>query len=334
MEILERYAHELQTDLHAWAKEHVDENPHLFTLLDIDQDRYPDQRMSVHTIKGVKGDDRLPPEVMNSIATKVDKRYEEISRLVDSKEKILELAGETLESCQNVILGTDHGELIDIALESIKLKSALMQRGYDFETGMIVNKMVTFLGVKYDDEIVPATNLLKLGIEELYLNIPNTNSSRIKMNTPKKVQREFNERMMLHGVTNRLKSSSKIGKAMLLGIALSGTVNKPLVLEKYMENPNYPEIGENMPENTRVIGRASIGLLKILSLGFTLPASAMLEGEEMKVNISDRPLFVNKDTKLNLVMNRIAMLQQENDPLHHYIYDINGDLPVKKPATE
>ncbi len=331
MEILEKYSHELQTDLHAWAKEHVSQNPQLFTLLSIDPDEYPDQRISEHTIRG---DDRLPPEVINSIATDVDKRYEGISRAVDSNEKSLELLGETLESGQNVIFGTDHGELIDIALLLVKIKSALLQKGYDFETSMIVNKMVTFLGVKYNDEIVPATNLLRLGIEELYLNIPNTHSSKLKMNVPKKVQREFNERMMLHGVTSRLKSSRKIGKSMLLGVALSGTVNKPLDHEKYMESPNYPEIGENMPENSRVIGRANIGLLKIMGLGLTLPASAMLEGDEMKVNISDRPLYVNTKEKLDLVMQRIAKLQQENDPLHQYIYDINGDLPVLKSTTE
>jgi hypothetical protein len=203
-----------------------------------------------------------------------------------------------------------------------------MQRGYEFDTSMIVNKMVTFLGINYGGEVQPATKLLRLGIEEIYLNIPNTGSSKNKMTVPKKVQTIFNERMVTHGVTRRLKASPDIGRSMLLGVALSGTVNKKLDTEEYKRQADLTIIDADELDRTMVIGRANIGMISFMEHGLTVPASAMLDGDHMAVRIDDRPLSVKTKDKLDLLMGRVTDLQQQNDTNHNYVYDINGNLPL------
>jgi hypothetical protein len=324
MKLIDRYASQIQADQHIWAAEHANANPHLFELLPINPEHYPHQEVSEHTITGSP----LDPEIVDGIAADIEPRYPEISWATQKNEKPLTIMGEILDSKQNVVFGTDHVELVDIAFLTVKAATTLKRQGYVFDTSIIVNGMVKFLGVKMKEGLIPATDLLTLAFDEIYLNIPNTTSGKNKMTIPKRVITSYNHLVLDHGIEKRLKKSRAIGRAMLLGTALPGTVNKPLDIEKYRSGENGVDIPADKQGSTLVIGRANTGMLRFMDHGLTMLATTRLEPGDVHVQISDIPLSVHTKDKLDTAMQKITAMQQALDPEHYHVYDVDGSLPV------
>lgn len=311
-------------DLHQWAKEHAASNPDMFEVLPLDPDTYEHQRLHKHTVDGSP----LDPAIIDTVAADIDERYPQIVAAVEQQQRALRVTGEILDSRQNVVLGTDHGELTDIALMMTAIKTQLHRQGYEFNTGMIHNKMLAFLGVKLKDGLVPATELLAMVMDEQYLNIPMSASSRKKMSVPRRVITHYNSLLMEHGIERRLKASQDIGKAMLMGVALSATINKPLDTEAYAAGTPTVVIPAEQLERAMVIGRANKGITRFTQHGLTICASANLAAKPVRIKIADEPLSVRTPDKLETAMRTIAGFQSQNDPHHFYVYDKEGDLPV------
>lgn len=327
MELLERHGPKIQQDLRAWAEEHVALHPNLFELLPADPIAYPHQQIFEHTAHGSPLSEAA---LINGIARDIDPRYDALSDAMAENQDAVELIGEILKSGQNVILGTDHAELIDIALVLVRLKTNLIQLGYEFDTSIIINKMVSYLGVRVDGSIIPATDLLGWAIDEVYMSIPSTASSKIKMTVPKKALRAYNEHMITHGIVKRQEQSAKTGRAMLLGVAMSGTVNKPLDASRYIQTETFEDSQINDPYRrvVMVIGQASLGIVRVLENGLTIPATAQLSETDCKVSIPAHPYSIRDQIDLNKFMHNLAKLQEKNSPDHCIVYDEKGNLPV------
>jgi len=331
MEILDRHAGQIHKELYLWAAEHAGSHPKL-VLLDIDPVRYPHQQIGIHTIQS----EPLEPQYIDPVAQKIDSRYDLIPVDNEENKPAMELMGEILDSHQNVVLGTDHMELVDIALVAAKVTSKLRRAGYTFDSSIIVNKMVAYLGIDLDDSIVPATDVLGLAFDETYLSIPNTASAKSRMSLPKIVISSYNDLVIRHGIEQRLKKSGRLGKAVLLAAAFPVTVNKPLDARTYeeLEKPSVTIPWQDRP-NTLVIGRANTGMLRFTAHALTVVACTQLNGgaEDIKVRFSNVPKSIRTKEKLDKAMGQITDMQNLSDPEHHYVYDENGDLPVVKHQT-
>ncbi|MDZ7744539.1 MAG: hypothetical protein U5K77_02135 [Candidatus Saccharibacteria bacterium] len=330
MEYISKHASQMQEDLQMWATEHARTRSDIFELLPHNPDKYEYQSTFAHTIKGSP----LDGAVTDQIATGIDNRYPKVAQAVDENHQALENIGATLDSRQNAFVATDHDELIDIALILVRSRSNLLRSGHDFDTSLIANKMITYLGVKLPSGIVPATEVIAMATDETYLNIPRPASGKGRLSTPRHAISEFNEMMVEHGLEKRLKRSAKIGKAALLFTAISGTVNKPLDTTRYSYSESGLSIPEEDQERTIVIGRANDGVLKFTQEGLTYVGSARLDPNNIQVKLSPNPRSLRTNPELTDAMQAIKALQSENDPSHYYVYDEHGKLPVIRPENQ
>ncbi len=325
MKLLNNHAAQIQADQYAWAKEHADLQPELFEILEINTDKYPHQDVLTHTITGTP----LDPSLVDEIAAGIDNRYPEMYEAVASNDAALKRMGETLDVSLNTILGTDHIELTDIAFLTVAATSALKRQEHIFDTSIIVNGMIKFLGVKTKDGVVPATELLSLAFNEVYLNIPTTVSGKQKMNIPRRVVTAYNNLLLDHGIERRLKHSHRLGRAVLMGAALPGTLYKQLDLSTYApEDTNEEPIPEELRSKTKVMGRANRGMIRFMKHSLTTLATTHLEAGNITVTMSDIPLGITTDDKLDEAMSTLSAMQDQLDPAHHHVYDKHGNLPV------
>lgn len=332
MKILERYEAQIHESLHDWASEHTSSHERL-TLLPIDPDTYKYQRILEHTIHGSP----LEPAVLDSVAQSIDSRYLELGHKIDEDPKPLRIAKAILDSNQNLIIGTGHEELIDIGLFMAHATSTLRQQGTDFDSSLMANKMAAYLGVRMDDgEVVPATDILSLAFNETYLTLPVTQSSRDKLSIPKRVIRAYNRIVIERSLAQRLKATPRLGRAMMLGAALSGTVTKQLNVDEYGSKYDSGEeiihVDTDRQTDSLVIGRANTGTLKFMGRALTMIAATQLQRGDIRAKISDEPLFVGDKERLDEAMEVIATIKNDQDPKHHYVYDKYGNLPVTRIA--
>jgi len=329
MEILDRYVDKMHRQLHTWAEEHTASHPRL-VLLDIDPEKYPHQHTGIHTIKSTP----LEPQYLDPIAQDIDNRYDYIPVDSPENEPAMELIGEILDSRQNIVLGTDHMELVDIALLATKVNSQLHRAGYMFDSAIIVNKMIAYLGVDMQGSIMTATEVLGQAFDEIYLSIPHTSSAKGRMSLPKNVITNYNDLVIRHGIEQRLKKSHRIGKAVLLAAAFPGTVNKELDVSTYekIKDPSVAIEWADRPK-TLVIGRANTGMLRFTAHALSVVACSQLDGpaKDIQVHFSRDPLSIRTKEKLDKAMGLITEMQNLSDPEHNYVYDVNDDLPVVKP---
>ena len=333
MGLVDKYAQPMQEELHVWAVEHAEASKGLLVALDNEPEQYTNQRMRVNTIPGTP----LEPGIIDSIAKDVDPRYVGVSRAIEENKNApaLDLMHEILQSRQNVVLGTDHQELIDAALILAKVTTYLRNQAQDkhgedldFDSAILANKMIAWLGVNLNSEVIPVTDLLAMVFNMTYMSIPNTRSAKEKLSVPARAITEYNSKLIIHSLAHRLRASHsrREDKAQLLAVVLSGTIEKPLDLAKSELDVTPPDGGE-----VYVLGRANTGMLRFLGHALTMLACSKMNGEEIKVALSDKPLGIRSAKKLNIVMAMLTEQKNQNDPNNLYIYDKDNNLPVIRP---
>ncbi len=330
---IKRYEQEIHQGLHSWAEEHAEANPDIFVTLDIDPVKYPYQAVGVRKVTG----NPISPDDIDKIAFDLDVRYGGISRSISSDGRGLKRIGELLNDNNNVVLATGHSEIRDIGLIMASLRSELVKRNYEFDTGIIVNAMVKYLGVKVGDNVLPALDVLGLAADETYVNIPNTNSAKDKIPIPRRVISFHNHAMVEYDINGRFKNTiKKDQRPMLLAVAMSGTVIKPLDVEKYESKliagaDHIPYISEVFRHKTMVSGEVGHGILRIMKNAITVPSVSNLRRSNISVDLSDSPVAVRSREQLDAVLETINKMEAKSDPEHNYVYDRYGNLPVKRP---
>ncbi len=307
----------MMEELHGIAQKHEGSHPMLVTL-DIDPEKYPGQRMT-HT--SINGEGKvLDPDIGATIANDIDTRFPALENVFaetyeesDGINRLIEL----LKGGNNVINGTDHAELIDIALSHLALSYTIKRADIPHRSGLIVSKMVDFLGVKLGDEPTPARELFELGFDRTYLTIPRTLSTDGKFN--EQHMKLYNKAASLN-VTHDMERHRAIGKKqksappMLIGVALPGTVNKELAGDRH---------------KTKVIGRVSEGILKFTGIEKTetIATAIRLEEENPRFFIDNLPMRVTDKEDIPRLMGRLITGIETIDG-GVYTYDEDGNLPV------
>ncbi|MDQ5885717.1 MAG: hypothetical protein QG628_114 [Patescibacteria group bacterium] len=149
---------------------------------------------------------------------------------------LLDTIGEKLDSDENIVIITNHGEIYDIAIIQAALRVALARHAVDNERplltadrfNLIVNRMISQLGVpdkeNPDSVPAPALSILQL-VGETYLSFPRTENSK-KAQIPPELDRKCND-LMLESLGNKMSTGGQI-----LAFAPSGSTDES-ILDKF-----------------------------------------------------------------------------------------------------
>lgn len=314
----------LQEQLQSIAEIHAEASGGLLTVLDLDMERYPGQNLEERVIKGAP----IGPSEANSIANGIDGRYDSLFTATDNHVALQQIAN-TLRSGQNAIIATGHGELIDIALQSLAVANAIRiahpqtdKKGRPFfRTGLIVSKMVDYLGIDSYGAITPVRDLFSLGFEKTYLTIPSTVSSK---NLIQRGQLKYHNNVVKREIAADLQPRAFSNRRpMLLSVAAPGTLDKQLDTARY----NGP-IPAALRERTMVMGQINYSMTEFAKNALTYAAIAKLSMAS-RVNIDPTALCLQSPQDIEtLARHLLTLAQAEAADEAYYVYDADGNLPV------
>lgn len=294
---------QLIPDLQAWAKEYADASAGQLSELPYrpdDPERYPGQ-----VGFSVLGDPQSAA-VVDSIANIGHPKYSDIAELLRAQETAtheVSRIGELLRAGNNVILATNHSDLIDIAVTHAAFYSQLDRLGYEMKTGIIISKMISFLAYRLGGETAPAVGILKLLEDEQFLSYPRTESAK-KRGLGKFVPKEVDR----HNWRMRNRVQQRLGEgAMLLAIAASGTTDKP--------RPDNPD--------TIVMNPIGSGTSKLMQSEktYVVPVAVWYGGVDPVFEICDIPRVIESDEMADNVMSKIAETLTARIPDKTVVYD-------------
>ncbi len=296
---------QLIPDLQAWAKEYADASGGQLNELPYrpnNPERYPGQvGFSVHG-------NPQSAAVVDSIANIAHPKYGDISELLGAQEataQVVSRIGELLRAGNNVILATNHSDLIDIAVTHAAFYSQLDRLGYEMKTGIIISKMIAFLAYKLGEDTTPAVGILKLLENEQFLSYPRTESAR-KREVGKFVPREIDR----HNWRMRNRVQQRLGEgAMLLAIAASGTTDKP--------RPDDPD--------TIIMSPIGLGTSKLMQSEktYVVPVAVWYGCADPVFEVCDIPHVIESDEMADNVMSKIAKTLTTRIPGKTVVYTAN-----------
>lgn len=290
---------QLIVDLRSWASEHAESSGGRLGLLPYNPEYYPGQAGV-----SVLGDPQ-PAPVVDSVAAVAQPRYAEISQALKNQEadsKEVSRIGELLKGGNNVILATNHGDIIDIAITHASFYSLLDRQGYQMKTGIIISKMVAFLAYRLGGDLAPAVEILKILEDEQFLSYPRTESAK-----KRGVGRLLPSEVDRHNRHMRDKIDQRLGEgAMLLALAASGTVDKPK-----SDNPDVI-----------TMSRVGSGTQKLMAAKHTyvVPVAVWYESDAPVFEICDIPRVITDEAMATNAMHRIASTLTDRVPNKTFEY--------------
>lgn len=256
--VLEEYA--------AMAERHIALSNGRMELLPADPHKYPAQQLENHWVEG----DPQHAGLVEIVATQAESRFPTFMEQLKTPESQAQLRtyGEILKRGSNIMLVTNHGDTIDIALALAGPYCQLDQMGYSYKTGIIISKMISRIGYILDPSTpsIPAVDALKLACDDVFLSFPRTESmrqSKVFSFVPDHIDRH--NRKIRSLIADRQSGST----GYLLGVAGSGSTDKRL----------------DGDSDTYLMGGLSEGTIKMMkeSRTFVLPMAVWLHDE--------RPIF-------------------------------------------
>lgn len=290
-------------NLQDWASMYADSSGGRMHVLPYDPSKYPGQEGI-----SVKGDPK-PLAIVDSIAEIAHPRYHELRSLLvqnETETNRVSMMGELLVGGANVVMITNHGDLIDIAIAQAAVYSVLeslgyqihdsnkKDHGYDIQTGIIISKMIAFLAYKLGDDFAPCTDVLTLLENETYLSYPRTESTKKHLKDrlrPDEIKRH--NRDMRNDVIKKLKHGS-----LFLGLAASGTTDKPAAHDP----------------STIIMGKIGMGTLDILKQDntFTMPMAVWYKGKNPVMEFTSHPHAIkNEEDARQLQVTQVNTLNKK-----------------------
>ncbi len=278
---------EMLKELSRLAIPHVERSNGLLELLEVNPEKYPSQ-LSLH----IEGDPQSAAVVEN-IATIAEPRFSKFMEILEETEKNkqeMSRIGELLKGGNNVIIATNHGNLIDIALVEAAIYSMLNKQDYQLKTGIVISKMAAMLGFKINTQIAPCTDVLKLLCSDIFLSYPRSESmkkSRLSKLLPDEIDR--------HNKSMRKMVRQKLDEGgMLLAIAPSGAKDKMCD----SDSKNY------------LLGPLGVGTTGMIvhPRTYVLPVAIWLDGEVPFMEICDIPRLMNSDQGVHDMMSDISLV--------------------------
>lgn len=204
----------------ALADPHIKSSNGLIVQIDIDHLNHPGQDMNQPFVEGHP----QSAAIVESIATAVDSRFPKmVQYLIEDKSEMMTTTGEMLKRGNNVIVATNHSDLIDIAVAQAAVFCALEHFGFKFKSSIVISKMISILGYKIEGNVAPAVETLELMCNQIFLSFPRTESvkkSRLQRVLGRLRIDNYNSRVV-KSITERLDEGG-----MLLAVAPSGTTDK------------------------------------------------------------------------------------------------------------
>lgn len=301
------YEQLVSQELNDLARGHVERSDGRFTLLPVDPEAHPAQKV---TQQSVAGEPAADIDSLIAIGRAVNEDAPErfdamIQAFLDFEQQheLVTTLGEDLASGQNIVVITNHSQIQDIAEALGSCHIALRQvgeanqRDYEFSTNIMLSKMIAHLGYQG----LPVVDLLKAVCDRQYFSFPKTDSIR-GTRIPKLLVSGYNMHLKAR-VTHKL---SKGGN--LFGIAPSGTVDKP------------PRQGE---EDEIVLGRVVKGTSSILRADGTkvLPIAVYKSDEDFVFEILGTPRHMRSDDDVHDTMDSIASVLSKRVADKVFTYD-------------
>lgn len=331
IELLPKTQREIQESLQKVAAKHAERSGGFLELLPIDTEQYPGQSITQSVIKS---EGTLSPNEADTFAVGVEPRYEDLIRAYNDYtaedsptfSRFYNIQ-QAVNAGVDIVNGTDHAELVDIIFSHLHFVNRL-RRGqekkaielgekpekHQLRSGLIVSKMVDFLGVNAHGTMTPVRNLLTLGFDKTYLTLPNTASSEGLFE--EKARKGYNRWVRSEISSDFRKRAFSNRHPMVLGVALPGTVNKPM-----LSNPD-----------TAVVGRVNEGILEFTAEALTVISAVRMREQGSQIYIDDILENLYSAPRLHNAMGRLSLALEMLDG-HDYIYDRDGDIPTTEPAS-
>jgi hypothetical protein len=329
IELLPKTQREIQESLHLIAEKHAARSDGFLELLPIDPEEYPGQAITNYMIKS---DSVLEPNQADTFAAGVEPRYPDLIRAFDEYtdensetfSRFYNIA-QAVQAGENIVNGTDHAELVDIIFSHLHFVNRLRRsqeakarelgdkpEKHALRSGLIVSKMIDFLGVNAYGTITPVRNLLELGFDRTYLTIPRTGNSESLFE--KGAIKTYNRvvRSEISGDFRKRPFSNR--HPMVLGVALPGTVNK--------QSLDDPEVS--------VIGRANEGILDFAKDALTVMTAIRMRNSGSNMYIDELMENLYSAQKLHSAVGRLTVAIGELDG-KKYIYDEFGNTKTVEP---
>lgn len=287
---------------------HIQASEGMMRVLEADPETYPAQEYDRFHVEG----DPQHAATIEYIAKTADARFPRYIESLQNPENktTVRTAGEIIKSGGNVILLTNHGNLIDIALAMAGNYCVMDRSGYRPKTGIIISKTISRVGYVLDKEAppVPATDVLKLLCNDIYLSFPRTESmmkSRIANFLSDDVS--SHNRRLRKNIAGRLETGGY-----MLAVAGSGATDK--------QDPADPD--------TIRMGRVSDGMIDMMKTKkdskkttLVLPMAVWLNGEEAVYDFCGGLQAVTHEEEAHGLMQQIAERLNDIVPDKNFRYD-------------
>lgn len=290
---------------------HIEASNGMMQVLEANPAEYPAQEYDRFHVEG----DPQHAATVEFIAKTADSRFPKYVEALQSPENkaLVSTAGEFIKSGGNVILLTNHGSLIDIALAMAGNYCVMDRSGYHPKTGIIISKTISRVGYVLDKEAppIPASDVLKLLCDDIYLSFPRTESMM-----KSRIANFLSDDVSSHNRRLRKDIDDKLDDGgYMLAVAGSGATDKP--------DPNNPE--------TITLGGMSDGMARLMQKKHTLvlPMAVWLHGEEAKYEFCGGFRTIQSNDEAHAAMQSIAEKLNEIVPDKNFAYT----APTPKPRS-
>ena len=328
-DFLIEHAGPILQELHDIATVHAAASGGKLTALEYNPDTYLKRDIMRHTVKG----QALDPIKANELASSVDDRYQGLYKATTECAEV-DVIEDTLRSGHSVVLAMDHDELIDAAFRPLALANIIKLRNPNlvdkkgrpfFRTGLIVSRMVEFIGIPMLGGVVPANDLFAMGFDLTHETVPSTISTSGRFD--KSAVKVYNGLVVREISGNMERGAFSNRRPMLLAMAAPGTINKPLDAEKY--TGTY--IPKELQASTMVIGQINYRIADFADKALTFASVAQMGKYESSVQIDGTPICVGTPHDIErLAAKLIALTANRGNSRINYVYDTDGNLPVLK----
>lgn len=286
--------------LREWAAEYAATSGGRLQVIEHDPEKYPFQEGVTYEGHPLDG------AIVDSMAAIAQPLYPELFEQLKYDEAAtqrLSMVGELLAGGNNVVLTTNHGDLIDIAIAHAAVYSQLEHGGYRPQTGIIISKMITYLAYRLGDEFAPCPDVLQMLENTTFFSFPKTESSKKHLK-----DRILPSEIDKHNRRMRKAVHEKLGEgSLLLAMAASGTTDKP--------SPEDPSI--------ITMGTVGVGTSRIMAADntYVAPLAVFYQGEHRIMQFADIPRRVTTEEQAHNVMQAIATTlneQTEDDLTFQY----------------
>lgn len=331
--------------------------------------RFPYQSLSIqHDRRMVKGHP-ISPEDAFDVAEVVDKRCRGLERSfkeADDENGVITTAEQLVDAGSNVIFGTDHLEIVDIAYFACGMSATLRKKGAQHRSGLILSKAASdYMGVDIknlateklpfefiksylgtlglevlEDGTIPVRNFLKLAVDLQFLTIPNTESFSGLRDMQQDAIRLHNAEVKSDITSQMSKRRLKARPPLALYVAMPGTKTKKLDTAQYWQNMQIPSyhrtIPEHLPTNVDdidVIGKFADKVTDFTSGALAFASTMRLRNNERPtVKVDTSPIHIDTVERLNTFAGKLIRLVDSVDGTTS-VYDMNDRdrrLPTKK----